>query len=162
MHKLSSTLISQLRDSLQSERDQFAAFVNVLEQEQDILKRGDTEALPKNVDIKDQLAERLGALAMQRNALLQQLGFPADRPGIEAFCANLPAEKYFATLWAEIIALATRAKEINRVSGALVDLRMHFNSQVLGALQGNPSSSSVYGPDGQTRPHNLGRLNDSA
>lgn len=162
MRKLSTALISQLRDVLQAERNQFCVFLRVLEQEQEVLKQGNAEALNGVVDSKDQSAERLGELATQRNALLQQSGFPPDRPGIEMILANLPTDNDLAALWADTIALATRAKEINRVSGVLVDLRMHFNGQVLDALHGTPSSPSVYGPDGQTHPRARGRLSDSA
>lgn len=153
--------LASLLDTLSAELSAFADFIGLLEKEQDILKAGSPTDLPAAVAEKDQLAEKLAALAAQRNHLLDTCGQPHDRTGIEALCAQNPDKfKPLAEEWAEIVRLAAHAKELNRVNGALISLRMQYNEQILEALS-PPPATPLYGPDGQATAPGGRRINDA-
>lgn len=152
--------LAPLLDTLSAERGAFADFIDLLEREQNILKAGSPTELPAAVAEKDQLAEKLAALAAQRNRLLDACGKPHDRPGIEALSAENPDTfKPLADAWDEIVNLAARAKELNRVNGALISLRMQYNERILEVL--SPPGTSLYGPDGQATAPGGRRINDA-
>ena len=147
--------------SLKSEIETVSLFVSLLRQEQVALSLGHTSELPTLIEQKNLLAEQLGNLATRRNALLAEQEFSADRPGIEAWCARHPLEKGVAEAWAKILTLATEAKELNRLNGDLIALRMRHNALALEALRGGDQTLSLYGPDGQSMPPGSRRINDS-
>jgi flagella synthesis protein FlgN len=136
-------------------------FIAVLKLEQNSLAQGAGDELPAYAEQKAQLAQRLGALAAQRNAALKAQDLAADRPGLDAWCAAHPKEIQAASDWSRIIALATEARELNRVNGELIALRMQYNAQALEALRGGSSALDLYGPDGQATGSGGRRISDS-
>lgn len=77
---------------------------------------------------------QLATLATQRNVLLAGQGLAGDRPGVEAWCAGHPEKKVVAAAWAGILELAREAKELNRLNGELIALRMQHNARALEAF----------------------------
>ena len=152
---------ARLLQSLKSETETVSLFVELLRQEQSALSQGHTDDLPALVEQKNQLAERLGNLAAQRNALLAEQKFAADRPGIDTWCSRYPLETSVADVWSKILTLAAEAKELNRLNGDLIALRMRHNALTLEALRGGNQTLSLYGPDGQSMPQGSRRINDS-
>jgi flagellar biosynthesis protein FlgN len=125
-------------------------FVDLLSLEQTALTAGDTDGLPALAEQKSKLAVRLDNLAEQRNMTLKAMGFPADRNGIESWCAQHPAEQIAGDTWAGIIKLAREARELNRLNGELIQLRMNVTATALEALRASKNSLDLYGPDGQS------------
>ena len=146
---------------LTSETEAVSLFVVVLKKEQKALAQGDTEALPTLVEEKNVLGGQLATLATQRNVLLAGQGLAGDRPGVEAWCAGHPEEKVVAAAWAGVLELAREAKELNRLNGELIALRMQHNARALEALRSGNNPLDLYGPDGQAQPPNRLRINDS-
>ena len=136
-------------------------FVELLKLEQGSLSRGDTDALAGHAEQKMAFAARLNEVAAQRNAALTSLGFAADRSGVEAWCAKHPAEEIAAKAWATVLTLAGEARELNRLNGELIRLRMQYNAKALEALRGGASSLDLYGPDGQATTPGRQRINHS-
>jgi flagellar biosynthesis protein FlgN len=125
-------------------------FVDLLSLEQTALSAGDTDGLPALAEQKSKLAVRLDNIAAQRNATLVAMGFTTDRSGIEAWCIQHPAEKITMDTWASIIKLAREARELNRLNGELIQLRMNVTAAALEALRASKNSLDLYGPDGQS------------
>ena len=142
--------VTRLRQTVTEEALAVQQFVDLLSLEQKALSAGDTDDLPALAEKKTQLAGHLNHLAEQRNVTLAVLGFSADREGIEAWCAQHPAEQVAKTTWANILKLAREAHELNRVNGELIQLRMNATSAGLEALRASKSSLDLYGPDGQS------------
>ena len=71
-----------LADILKAEADLASAFVIVLEEEQEVLKTGNPDALPSLAERKSTLAGQLNPQSAARNRLLASEGLPGDRPGI--------------------------------------------------------------------------------
>lgn len=136
-------------------------FVDLLKLEQSSLSRGDTDKLPGYAEQKLKFADQLNELAAQRNAALTAQGFGSDRAGADAWCAKHPEEEPATRAWAAVLALAGEARELNRLNGELIRLRMQYNAKALEALRGSASSLDLYGPDGQATTPGRQRINQS-
>ena len=141
---------AQLRQTISEEAQSVQEFVDLLLVEQKALSSGDTDELPILAESKGKLADHLNQLAEQRNAALATLGFGANRDGMESWCAKYPDEQEVARIWANVLTLAREARELNRLNGELIKLRMNATAAALEALRASKSSLDLYGPDGQS------------
>jgi flagellar biosynthesis protein FlgN len=136
-------------------------FVDLLKLEQGTLSKGKTDDLPAFAEQKSKLALHLNSLATQRNTSLAAQGFVSDRIGVESWCAKYPGQKTAKMAWTKILSLAGEARELNRLNGELIQMRMHYNAKALEALQGGRNSLDLYGPDGQSTTAGNRRINDA-
>jgi flagella synthesis protein FlgN len=157
--------MSKLQQIVESELAAVQRFIALLRQEQEALRLGQDDALLGLVEQKSLVADDLTKVAAQRNALLASSGFPPDRPGIENWLARaIPDQKSRSALaetWGSLTTLAAEARELNRLNGDLIQIRMRHNTQALEALLGASRPLSLYGPDGQARSHGSRRINDA-
>lgn len=147
---------------LKCEAESISRVITLLQQEQGALSQGHTEALPEIVEEKNQLFEQLAVLSTQRNSVLEKQGVGPDRSGIEAWCARQKQQEPVGEAWAELLELATKAKELNRLNGEIIALRMQHTAQALEALRSESRSLSLYGPNGLSTSNGTRRINDSA
>jgi flagella synthesis protein FlgN len=145
-----------------AEADVVSAFVLLLEEEQEALKLGNAELLPEIVERKAATVGKLAPISAARNAALAHAGFAADRAGIEAWLKKNPADKAVQQHWEKLQALAAEAKELNRVNGELIRLRMHNNAEILESLLAKANRQDLYSADGQTASAAPRRIIDSA
>ena len=136
-------------------------FVDLLKLEQTSLSNGNTDDLLDFAEQKSELATQLNNLAAQRSALLVAQGFSADRAGVEAWCADHSSEKEAGTSWSELLSVAAEARELNRLNGELIRMRMQYNTNALEALRGGKNALDLYGPDGQSTPPGHSRIYDA-
>lgn len=136
-------------------------FVDLLKLEQKALASGKSDELLAFAEQKTGFANQLNALAAQRNAALAVLGFAANRSGVEAWCAQHPAEKEAAQAWSNVLALAVEARQLNTLNGNLIGIRLRYNAKALEALRGGNDSLDLYGPDGQSKSAGHRRINDA-
>ncbi len=134
-------------------------FVDLLKREQASLSTGSADELLALIAQKDQLAIQINSLAAQRNKSLDAEGFSPDRIGVEAWCAKHPTEETASNAWTSILALANDARELNRLNGELIQIRLQYNNKALEALQGSKKTLDLYGPDGQSTTHAHRRIN---
>ncbi|WP_325065972.1 flagella synthesis protein FlgN [Rhodocyclus tenuis] len=151
----------ELASVIDSELAAVRAFVELLLLEQRILSDGDTDALPEIVERKTVVANTLSACAATRNAYLVAHSFANDRPGIDAWLSAHAEDKAVRESWSSLLALAAEARELNRLNGELIRLRVQHNSEALEALLGASRPLQLYGPDGQTSMSGGGRLRDA-
>lgn len=151
-----------LADLIAAEAEVVSAFVLLLKEEQEILKAGSPDALPDVVERKSEVARKLPPLASARNAELARAGFAADRAGIDAWMGKHPGDQGVRRHWERLQTLAGQAKELNRVNGELIRLRMQNNAQALDALLAAANRQDLYGADGQAAPATSRRIIDSA
>lgn len=133
-------------------------FVSLLKLEQTSLSNGNVDNLPEFAEQKSKFSIHLNSIAEQRNAALTAQGFAADRAGIEAWCAKFPEEQSTKKAWLKILALAGEARELNRLNGELIQMRLQYISKALEALQSGNKSLDLYGPDGQSTPTDSRRI----
>lgn len=154
--------MAALTQIVEAEAETAGRFVELLQREGEALNSADIDSLDTLVARKNDLAAELSSLAEQRNTLLAKSGFSNDRSGIEAWLGAHPASKSVRKTWSRLLALAGEARELNRLNGELIQLRMQHNSQALEILLGASRQTNLYGPDGQSAPQNNRRINDAA
>lgn len=133
-------------------------FLALLQQEQEFLARGDTEALLPLIDAKTTLTNQLGEYAQTREAHLKVIGLPAGRPGMQAWLerSGTPIER---KQWQELIDQATKIRALNETNGKLIALHMQHNQQAFNALMAAANrANTTYGPDGQQHTGLGGRI----
>ena len=154
---MSNTLPQLLAD----ERDAIARFIELFKREEASLRQGGSDEIFRLVIEKEALAARLSGITAQRGAWLAGQGLTPDRNGIEAWCASHPEAGEALSTWAEIVALAGEAREVQRLNGELIGLHMRHNAQALEALQRGAKPLDLYGPDGQAKATGERRINDA-
>ena len=102
----------------------------------------------------------LSRISDERNRLLATEGLPADAPGVRAWAKR--TGETGEELRSKLIALAGEARELNRVNGQLIAIRLQHTQGALQALTGAQPGSGLYDRDGMTAPRTGYRLIDSA
>jgi flagella synthesis protein FlgN len=143
-----------LLNLLIEEAGQLRGFLVLLEKEQQALVDGDVDRLLPLAAEKNDAFGRLARLGEARAQQLAEAGFGADRPGMEAWLARQPEAR---PAWEALLALASRASDLNRSNGKLIASRLAHNQQALATLLAAANQAALYGPDGQARPVGGGR-----
>lgn len=151
-----------LADLLTRELELVRAFIASLTQEQEALKRGETDAVAAIALKKNQLIEQLNGVEKDRNTFLQQAGYPGDSNGMKSWLAANGNDRTAAEGWAKLMDLAAQARRINDLNGRLIAMRLQAANQALGILTEQSQRSSLYGRDGFTTPRTGSRIIDAA
>lgn len=146
-----TTPFSSPADSLREELAATQALADVLTKEQSCLVNADVESLAGVSEEKARIVGRMTDLALRRHAALAALGFEASEAGMQVWLQSPQAPKNVLSTWNDLLDLAAKAKEANRVNGMLLGQHMARNQQALNILQGsNQPAGAIYGPNGQT------------
>ncbi len=148
-------------DLINAEADAASAFVFLLREEQEALVAGNTDALTGIVERKAATAAALAPLSASRASALVRHGLAGDKAGMETWLSRNPKDQAASAAWQRLQALATEARELNRVNGELIRLRMSHNAQMLEVLLA-ANRQDFYGADGQTSTATPRRIIDSA
>ncbi|MBL8393757.1 MAG: flagellar protein FlgN [Candidatus Accumulibacter sp.] len=154
--------MTQLLPLIEAEIATVRSFVELLEQEQQMLIDGSVDQMMELLPRKNLLGTRLTEFADQRSQVLAAAGLSADRVGLDAWFASHTEETGTRTAWSVLLSLARQARELNRVNGEVIELRMQHNSQALDVLLGTTGALGLYGPDGQGIPASGRRISDRA
>lgn len=154
--------MSDLLATITSEAELLAGFVLLLNEEQDALKRGDAAALPALTQRKSELMDAMNSLAQLRNELLARSACGKDKEGMSAWLAQHPSDKSAQQSWAKLLQLAQQGRELNRLNGQLIQLRLQATQEALTSLNQQARQTALYGPDGQASPLTGYRIIDSA
>jgi flagella synthesis protein FlgN len=125
------------------------AFASLLAFEEKALTTADgIGALPRIVEEKTTLTQRLAGLEKARDAQLAGLGLPGGRQGIERACDG---DARLADQWALLKGSTERARRQNLTIGMMVRTRMEHNRRALAILRGEIGNGAamLYGPDGR-------------
>lgn len=143
---------SRLLDALTAEHAALLDFVALLKSEQEMLVENSTDRLLELAEKKTNSALILNAFAETRQDLLKK-NFPRlGDPGAEAIYACLDKHApQGSAVWNEVLALASRAQQLNRTNGELIQMKLRHNQQALAVLSSSVKKTHIYGPDGQTR-----------
>lgn len=142
-----------LAKHLARQQQHLEAFIDLLEAERESLVDGqiDGRHLTQQAEEKQAQLELLEGLEKQRQVAQRKLGYGEGRRGAEkaALDAGCLDE------WQAFLELATHAKQLNQLNGALIGSRMSQNQHILDFLN-EAAGKSLYGPDGQSRRQGLG------
>lgn len=131
---------------LVTETQQLVSFISILEQEREVLKQENVEALIDLAASKATQARQLQQLANSRASVLAQAGLPHNKAGIERLLAGS-----YGDIWQQYVALARQARDLNQDNGITATHRLASNHQALAALLAYSEQPMVYGPDGASR-----------
>lgn len=150
---------SRVQSLLVEEAAKLRSFLSLLEQEQHALTGGDVDRLIRLAEEKSALLTCLADLCAARNQALAAESLPPDRPGVEAWFERHPDPQFADAqrAWQDLLVLAVKAREINRVNGQLIGARLAGNQQALSVLLAAANQAALYGPDGQAQPLGSGR-----
>ena len=130
---------------LTSERDALRAFITLLENEQQALLTQDSEQLLNLAEAKTQATNNLIALSNTRRRLINPNAENLDTSAW--ILKNAPS---CHDIWNEIRELATRAHNLNKINGDVIQLKLRSNQQALTALlSASENIAGLYGRDGQ-------------
>lgn len=122
--------------------------LRLLAREQTKLVRASIEELESLLEEKAQLIQRMSTTAQQRYDLLTQNGLPGNESGMARWVHSQKSSKLEES-WRMFQTTLNQAKEINRVNGLLINKHFNRNQELLNLMQGNQSSVSLYGANGQ-------------
>lgn len=130
------------------EEAELKLLVGALGEEQDALKVGNTDLLERVMPVKNRQMETLARLGQQRNQLLRGARLPEDREGLAQWAKSSGQE----AMVAGFLALADEARELNRLNGQLIAIRLNSTQAALAALTPHRAAEhGLYGPKGQTK-----------
>lgn len=138
---------SELLAVLTREVGAVRAFVELLQQEQRLLTENQSEPLLALAEQKSLQAINLNRLGDQRISALRQLVPEVTNEAIESWLTTNSAEGH--AKWQQIRELAEQARQLNRVNGELIQMKMRHNQQTLVTLTQAVHKADLYGPDGQ-------------
>lgn len=124
------------------------AFLDILEREYEALQGQQFDALFGLAEEKNVACTGLGKLSMQRSQALAAAGVAPGRVACDAYM-QLPSSGT-AAAWADLIALTSRARELNQRSGTLISAQLQHNQQALAVLLSAADQAALYGADGQS------------
>lgn len=152
-----TTLIS----ILEHEIDLIVDFTALLQNEQEVLKRGDARLLPEITAQKQALIDQLNN---QESIRGKALGIAESDPhsGTIEWLKNHPNDKKIAEIWKKMLELALQAKQIHEINGRLLQMHLKQTNDLLAALTRQAEQNTFYGSNGQSWAATGSRFVDSA
>lgn len=131
----------KIEQVLLAEERQATVLIELLEQEELLLARRESDTLLTLVAEKDRQLAELDRLASERAALLQQAGYSPDRDG---FLALLDADQsgQLRQLWQSLEELLKRCSYQNQVNGKILEIGRIQARQLLSLLLGRDSNDA--------------------
>lgn len=136
---------TRLLSHLTEERGAIEAFLELLDQEVEMLAQGNFAALPALTKRKEQLADQIALLDLEREQQQVALGYPADHDGAHA--AALAGGENLQQAWQALLESAEQARERNHRNGVMIHTHLDYTRQSINFLRA--CGQSLYGPDGQ-------------
>lgn len=150
-------IITQLTANLIAERHALIEFVSLLEQEQSLLIKGETDPLIGIAEKKTTDVIKLNTIAEVRHGLQKQLppsglysteNKTHSTEGIQDWLSDYSPK--FLAVWLEIVKLIDRARLLNSTNGELIQMKLKNNQQTLAVLSQSVNKMNLYGANGQT------------
>lgn len=139
----------QLLQMLSAERETAGKLLRLLEQEHQVLVKGEAEAIRSISEQKQAHINLLGEQLRQRDKFLAVRRLPAGKAGTDLFIQLLPADSAIEACWSQIQALAEQLNDRNEVNGGIVALAQRHVRQALNILTCHTEQNATYGPAGQ-------------
>lgn len=137
-------------------------FVDLLNHEQEILKRADASVLPEVAEAKAKLATQIDAIETERRLALEIDSEQSPREAMEKWLTSNPDDREAAANWKKLLQLSVKAKQLHDLNSGLVNMHLLQTSETLAILTQQPRHAALYGSDGQTAQSTSGRIVDSA
>lgn len=141
---------------LDEQIDAMQSVLAALESERAALARRDGDALLQAVSGKAERIANADAIEGRRRAMLDRLGI-AGHPG-PGRSRDFSADSGIASRWQQIVTLTERCRALNEANGQFIRGQRRRVDGALRILRGQPAAAYEYGPAGEQRARNAGRL----
>ncbi|MBS0370436.1 MAG: flagellar protein FlgN [Proteobacteria bacterium] len=149
MATVDQNFIHRLAILIGEERAGLQQFLALLQREEELLVAGQIDALTLLAEEKTSQYRALQRLSDDRTVMFTRAGARVTNENIRLALGGLPEA---LANWDKVIAMASEAKERNRVNGQLILERLQNNQQALSTLLAAAEHPQIYGQDGQSRP----------
>ena len=140
-NRTDGTKRQELVSLLQRELNQVQNLMHSLEQEYAALAEQHTTTLEEVVRRKQATVADLEQLGVQREALLASMNSSTEDQ--LSLAASNSSDKQLSALWSELMLLAEKCQEMNRINGSIVELVSRQSRHALDILHGiSPNVSS--------------------
>lgn len=137
-----------LQRCLEHEIDLVRQFIGVLQSEAQALELpNDDKALKTSTNQKMHFSELLDQAAHRRRSQLKELGFSADKAGLDSAAIQHPALQAPCSL---LYAAAREADSLNTANGAVIDTYLKHNQQAIDLLRNIAGPDNLYNAYGRT------------
>lgn len=154
--------MSDISAIIEREIELTSRFLDLLAEEQEVLKQGEIAALADLTARKPPFIEQLNALSKQRIALLDLAPEVEERDAMKQWLILHGDDQVAAVNWEKLLKLAREAKAMHELNAQLVDMHLRQTSEILNILNQSSSGASLYGSSGQSIPATGSRIVDSA
>jgi flagellar biosynthesis/type III secretory pathway chaperone len=137
---------------IELEERELARLLELLADEQRVLTRQDDDRLIAIAAEKAKHLDSLERLGRRRNDYLKRCGMRADGDGMLDWLSARPERDLAARAWTRLEENTRRAREANRINGALISDRMQSFQRRLAFFNAVACNDPTYSPDGFTRP----------
>lgn len=138
--------MNTLGDRVLAQTSCLQALLATLDREDQAMAQCRFAELPSIAEQKAALLERMAQLDQDREAAQVALGYQPGRAGADAAAAS---DETLRQAWACMLALARRARDLNRQVGVRVFTHLEFTQKAIGFLKAG--DRPVYGPDGMRK-----------
>jgi len=139
----------QLMQLLSAELERARNLHQTLEQERQILVKGDPSAIRSISEKKQAQISALGEQLLLRDRFLAAHQLPAGKEGTELFIKQMADGSGVEKCWNQIQQLAIELNDRNEVNGGIVALAQRHVHQALDILTCQTEKNPTYGPAGQ-------------
>lgn len=151
-----ASLRDQLASVLVEETEAANQLLSLLLREREALTRRALEEIQELAEHKQSLIELLEELSSRQNALLQRGGVDPGDTELET-CLRDMGLKAVAEQWNALRAILKNCQKENQINGGIIEISRRFAQQVLDTLRGATPGERLYGPSGESQPHETGK-----
>lgn len=135
---------------LAEESRELRAFLQLLENERNVLMQRSVDPLASIADEKNRASARLQAMGTRRMQWLASHGVGHGAEDMEHWLTESPDRETRLGLWQNFVELARQARDLNHANGTLIRTRMQYGQQALAVLLAAANQASFYSPDGHS------------
>jgi flagellar biosynthesis/type III secretory pathway chaperone len=149
---LQNPLLHRLDACLQREIQAGGRLLEILRREHQALTANDLARLDEAVAEKAGLVAAMEACGSERNALLRDAGFDADRTAMDRLLDQHDSQRRSGVqrAWTRLLEIGAECQRQNLINGIIIQAGQQHARQALAILRGQPAvTGGEYGPEGQ-------------
>ena len=123
-----------------------------LEAEKSAIEARDFDAYNKLLNNKKQLLIEIEGLERERQTMMQQMEFSADKEGFQQFLNYVPSswKARFEDLWQSLSDKLNRCRDLNQINGKILLHAQIATERLMQLMKGVAPNQMVYRPNGRT------------
>jgi flagella synthesis protein FlgN len=130
---------------------QATRLIDVLKKEYQSLQHIDPTQLEILTQRKQQLLDELQAFAKSQDLLLKNMGYSANREGLENYLHNSGDQLRITQRWNDLQDLLKKCQKQNKINSAVITISKRQTTNALDLLYGLAAGTKTYGPTGESQ-----------